>query len=188
MSALGAYQRAQLERTRSACDLPYLPILGCVMLHRKQQAGFSVVEMVTAVGLTTICSLVALPNASKILDQYRLIAAASQLSFEISRAHMQAVGQNLFVRIRMLDAGGYVREYSNDNVTFTQDGPCTQFPAGLVVRTGSSGAPSFNRGGLATAATTIMLSNGSGYKTVHTNILGRVTIPTTGSNHETECQ
>ncbi len=158
------------------------------MRHRSQQAGFSVVEMVTAVGLTTICSLVAVPNASKLLDQYRLMAAANQLSFEISRAHMQAVGQNLFVRIRVLDGGQYVREYSNDNATFTQDGPCGQLPAGLVATAGSSGTPSFNRGGLATAATTITLSNEAGYKTVHTNILGRVTVRTAGSDHDTECQ
>ena len=159
------------------------------MPHRCRQAGFSVAEMLTAVGLTTICSLVALPNAGRLLEHYRLMAAANQLSFEISRAHMQAVGQNMFVRIRMLDAGQYVREYSKDNVTYVQDGPTNQLPAGLAVTTGSTGTPSFDRSGLAAAATTITLSNESAYKTVHTNILGRVTIPTImRPEHETDCQ
>jgi Tfp pilus assembly protein FimT len=141
-------------------------------------AGFSLVEVLTGIGLTAVISFVAVPNASQFLGEYRLMSAANQLSFEIARARMQAVGQNVFVRVRMLDAGQYVRERSTDNVTFTQDGPVFRLPAGVTATTAEGGAPRFNRSGIANAASSITLSNELGYKTVRTNILGRVAIST----------
>ena len=144
--------------------------------QRHGRAGFSLVDILTGIALTATISLVAVPNASEFLGEYQLISAANQVGFEIARARMQAIGENMFVRIRMLDGGGYVREYSTDNVTYTQDGVAGALPRGIAVTTGTNGPPTFNRSGIATTATTITVNNEQGYKAVQTNILGRVTI------------
>ena len=144
-------------------------------------AGFSIVEVLTGIGLMAVVSLVAVPNAREFTDRYQLMSAASQLSFEIARARMQAIGQNAFVRIRLLDSGDYIRERSSDNVTFVQDDVTKTLPSGITATAGDSGTPSFDRNGIAAVATSITLQNPRGSKTVQTNILGRVTISSVGT-------
>ncbi len=144
-------------------------------MPQRQESGFSLTELLVAIGLMTIVSAVALPSASEFLTQYQLQSASDQLAVEISRARMQAVGQNLFVRIRV-EEDGYVRERSNDGTTYIADDVYMALPAGVTIGTDATGSPSFNRNGLAPIATTITVSNECGQKVIHTNILGRVTI------------
>ncbi len=150
-----------------------------VTLYRHEIRGFSLVETLTVIGLTAIVSLVAVPRCSDLMNEYRLMSAANQLSFEITRARMQAIGQNRFVRLRMLEGGQYVREVSNDNVTYTPDGTIVQLPSGLTVTTGAGGPPTFNRSGIAPSATSLTLQNEGGLKILQMNVLGRVAISST---------
>ncbi len=142
---------------------------------RLGNAGFTLSEMITAVAVAGILAAVAAPVASKLVNRYRLSTATSQLAFEIARARMQAVGQNGFIRLR-LEGGTYVRQRSVDGVNYVQEGVVMELPSGVVAEVVyPSSGPSFNRQGLAPASTIIVLHNGAGYKTLYTNVLGRVT-------------
>ncbi|MFQ5665052.1 MAG: GspH/FimT family pseudopilin [Candidatus Binatia bacterium] len=140
--------------------------------HR--QGGFSLFEALVAISLASVVSLTALPVANEYVQQYQLVGAANTVAFDIARARMQAVGQNMFIRIRFLDAQHYVRERSPDGVAFTQDGAPSALPSGVSAQTPP--VTTFNRNGMALLATTITLTNGESSKVLRTNILGRVTI------------
>ena len=95
---------------------------------------------------------------------------------------MQAVGQNVYVRLRML-SGSYVREVSTDGVNYALNGTITM-PTGTTAVVGSSGMPRFDRSGIAAAGTTVTLSNSIGSKTIQTNILGKVVVGPTSFTYQ----
>lgn len=143
---------------------------------RKPSGGFSLLEILSVMAMMSVVALIAAPKAAEFTGQYQLVAAADQLAFEISRARMQAVGQNAFVRIRLTNVG-YVRERSTDGgVTYVSDDVPVKLPSGIKAAAGDTGTPSFDRNGLATKATTITMTWGSTTKTIRTNVLGRVTV------------
>jgi Tfp pilus assembly protein FimT len=132
-------------------------------------------EMLVGVSTMMVLSMVAAPVAKTYLQRYQLTATAEQLAFEIHRARMQAVGQNLFVRIRVAN-GQYVREQSSAGVTYTASDEVVDLPDGLTISAGTAGGPRFNRNGIANATSTITISRGDDHKIVKTNLVGRVTI------------
>ena len=142
----------------------------------RQSRGFSLIEMLSVMAVMSVVALIAVPKAADFTGQYQLLAATDQLAFEITRARMQAVGQNAFVRIRLTEEG-YVRERSTDGgITYVNDDVPVELPSGIEATAGDGGTPSFNRNGLAPAATTITLMRGSTKKMIRTNVLGRVTV------------
>lgn len=139
-----------------------------------RQHGFSLIEAIVAVAIAGIISLMAAPNLGSYVKKYRLVGTTNQIAFDIARARMQAVGQNVFVRIRFLDATHYMRERSTDGTTYVADDISAALPSGIT----APDAPSttFTRNGVATAATRINVTNGDTTKRIDTNILGRVAI------------
>ena len=160
------------------------PLLGSVsMMDRRppvaHQRGFTVPEILTALAIAAALSLVAAPKISEIQSEFRLSTAANQLGFEISRARMQAIGQNRYVRMVSVGTNQYAREASSDGVTYTREATVT-LPSYVSVSLGDAGAPVFNKSGLATTATTFTLSRQvaghTKYKTIQVSILGKVSI------------
>jgi|MudIll2142460700_1097286.scaffolds.fasta_scaffold64585_2 hypothetical protein len=139
------------------------------------QRGSTIAEMITALSLAGILTVTANPVIGALRGQYELASATSQLAFEISRARMQAIGQNVFVRLRIV-SGNLVRERSANGVLYVQDGAAIGLPGKVTATAGASGAPSFDRNGLASARTAITVSNSRGRKTVQTSVVGRVTV------------
>ena len=146
------------------------------MQRLSTSSGFSVAELVAVIGLCSVLSAALVPVASTIVGHHRLQAATRQLGFEIARARMQAVGQNAFVRIRLVDGGEYVRERSSDGVTFVADGLPIALPSGQAVSVGETGMPTFNRQGLAASSTTLVVSGPAGRRTLSVSVLGRVKV------------
>jgi Tfp pilus assembly protein FimT len=147
-----------------------------MLRHLRRQLGVTVGELIAVVGLCSLLSAAMVPVASVIIGHHRLEAASRQLSFEVARARMQAVGQNVFVRIRLIGTDQYVRERSADGVTFVDDGLSVSPPAGQQVTAGETGTPVFNRQGLAPAGTTLFVSGPAGRHTLSISVLGRVTV------------
>lgn len=138
------------------------------------QAGYTLIEMLTGIGLSLVIAASAAPIASSVLDRYRLQSATRALAFEIARARMQAVGQNRATRLVLVD-GGFAVEESTDGVTFTRRTSQT-LPHGVGVEAGDSGAPRFDRHGLAPARTTLLVRSAAGSRALTTNVLGAVRI------------
>lgn len=141
----------------------------------KPQRGFTLMEMLVGVSTMMVLGLVATPVATTYFQRYQLTAAVEQFAFEVTRARMQAVGQNRFVRVRVT-ADGYVREQSTNGITYTAADVPVDMPDGVNISAGSDGGPRFNRNGLATVTTYVTIARGSDYKVVKTNLVGRVTI------------
>lgn len=146
----------------------------------RRTAGFTVAELVATLSILAIVGAVAVPIFASWRDHYAFDSTVRQMTFEIGRARMQAIGQNAFVRLRLSGAGQFVRERSDDGVTFTPDGAAIALPASMsAVLEGD--APSFNRQGLANGDSSIVLSDHSSANraTLHSNVLGRVTTTVT---------
>jgi Tfp pilus assembly protein FimT len=131
-------------------------------------------EALVALAISGIVCLIAVPSASSYMRQYRLVGATDQIAFDIARARMQAIAQNVFVRIRFQDPGHYVRERSTDGITYALDDVSSVLPSGIT----APEAPTtiFNRNGVAAAATTVLVTDGRTTKRIDTNILGRLAI------------
>lgn len=146
------------------------------MRRNNRQSGFSLLEVMVGMGLVVVLGGISTPVASEYMKSYRLVGATDRVANEIRRARMQAIGQNLFVRIR-IDDNHIGREVSTDGVTFAADGPAAALPDSVSVTLGRGGSPTFNRNGIAPASSTIYLNTDEGIKSVYTNILGRVAVP-----------
>jgi prepilin-type N-terminal cleavage/methylation domain-containing protein len=140
-----------------------------------RQSGFTILEMLAAVALLSIMSLIGVPRVTAVFDEYQLVGTANQLAFEISRARMEAIGQSAYVRIRFTNSTQYVRERSTDGVNYTVEAGPTTMPTGIT-KSGDGGYASFNPSGLAIATSPMTLRSAHGSKTVRANSLGRVTV------------
>ncbi len=130
-------------------------------------------DLLVALGLTLVVSAMAAPTASKIVSNYQLRAATDQLAMEIGKARIRAVGQGVFSRVRITE-GGYVVETSEDGSTYTiVDGPFDLQEGWSISVEGNH--PTFSRTGLTAAPASISVGGNSLYRTLHVNVLGRVT-------------
>ncbi len=145
-----------------------------------RQRGYSIAEVLTVVALGTILCAIAVPNFVSLSAKYQLTGAAQQLAFDVGRARMKAVGENVYCRVRFAtgDSGGsYWLERSNDGTTYSVDGVTTQLPQQVWFSALPEVIPSFNRLGVGTGTSVIGLVNSKGQsKTVSINLLGKVTI------------
>ncbi|MFH2057808.1 MAG: GspH/FimT family pseudopilin [Pseudomonadota bacterium] len=69
-------------------------------LQKKSQAGFSLFELMIAIALIAILSVIAAPNVINFLPGYRLKSAASDLQSNMQKARMLAVNTNSPVQMR----------------------------------------------------------------------------------------
>jgi prepilin-type N-terminal cleavage/methylation domain-containing protein len=148
------------------------------MLSKKVSGsrGFTLAETLVAISLSSILAGIAVPATGPLMESYRLSNAVKQVSFEIGRTRMQAIGQRMFVRLILQGNGTYSRLRSANGVSYDLDGTVMSLPQGIAVTVGSTGAPLFDRQGLAPAGSVITLSNGAGQKTITMNALGRTSV------------
>jgi Tfp pilus assembly protein FimT len=145
------------------------------MKGQGSQHGFSLVELVVALEFGAIIALMGVPNVNAFFARYQLMSASNQLGFDITRARMQAVGHNRFVRIRMLSGTQYAREESPDGNTWSNQ-VTTKLPNGMTSTTASAEVR-FDRGGFAAVNNSIVVKNNlQQAKTVVTSVVGRVSI------------
>lgn len=145
------------------------------MQRLNDNKGYTLMDMVTSIVLGMIVLGMAAPATSKILNQYRLRGAASQIAFELSRARMQAVAQNKFVRVRFTDSGTYVLETSQDGGTYEAAGGTVSLPDGVNLVSDGATSLTFNRQGFVQNNMALSIQNPNGQKTISMNSIGRVT-------------
>jgi prepilin-type N-terminal cleavage/methylation domain-containing protein len=142
--------------------------------HRTGHRGYSMIEMMVAVGIASIVAMAAAPNANTFFRKHALAASVEDLAFQIARARMQAVGRNEFVRVRFYDSRTYGIETSSDGSSYTLQGERYTLPKGISVSATTD--PRFNRRGLTSAASTIQLSDGQQSKTIRVNMIGNASV------------
>ncbi len=140
-------------------------------------AGYSLTELLTAMGLAAILFAAAAPQLPMYWAQLELSGSAKQIAIDLQRARMKAVGENAFYRLVFNADGTYVLQSSTDGgVTFVNDGMAVVLPLGIQF-TGTLPRPTFNRLGTATADAAVTLQNVSGAtKTIRINTMGNTTI------------
>ncbi len=140
-------------------------------------AGYSLTELLTAMGLAAILFAVAAPQLPMYWAQLELSGSAKQIAIDLQRARMKAVAENAFYRLAFSPDGTYVRQSSTDGgVTYVNDGTAVVLPLGIQL-TGSLPRPTFNRLGTATADAAVTLQNVVGAtKTIRINTMGNTTI------------
>lgn len=141
----------------------------------RDSSGYTLLEMLVTLGLLVVIASMATPVASEYRKQLAMQSASDRLGAEISRARMQAVNQNLRVRIRF-NGAAYVRERSVDGVNFIADDTPVALPPGVSALVEGVGGPTFDGTGMAPESSVITLQNGAMSKTIYTNVLGRVNV------------
>ena len=143
------------------------------MRRANRDKGYTIVELLVGVGILSMATAIAVPALTELRTMYQVRATADSIAGEISKARMRSVGQGVISRVRILDST-YVVETSEDGTTFQAvEGPFT-VPEGLSLAiTGQS--PRFGRTGIAPNPVTISIGQNQMQRTLHMNVLGRVT-------------
>ncbi len=145
--------------------------------RHRPDAGYSLTELLTAMGLAAILFAVAAPQLPMYWAQLELSGSAKQIAIDLQRARMKAVGENAFYRLVFNADSTYVRQSSTDGgVTYANDGMAVVLPFGIQFK-GTLPRPTFNRLGTATADATVTLQNAIGAtKTIQINTMGNTSI------------
>lgn len=163
----------------SICDGTTIASLSSVT-HVRSPRGYSLIEVAVATAITAIVSAIAAPNFVTLSARYQLTSAAHQVGFDVARARMKAIGENVYCRVVFAtDESGhrYWLERSENGTTYTVDGAVTRLPSRVSLSSLPSTIPTYNRLGLGTGTAVINLVNTSGEtKTVRINRLGKVAI------------
>jgi hypothetical protein len=77
--------------------------------RRTGNAGFSLVELMFAVAVTTTVTAIALPQAMNALDEYRTRAAAHYLAMRVADARVAAIKRSSYVGLRFEAVGADYR-------------------------------------------------------------------------------
>jgi prepilin-type N-terminal cleavage/methylation domain-containing protein len=138
-----------------------------VIVLRRPERGFTLVEMLVVVGIVAVMAMVALPNISQYIRNYRIRGAAQQVAGELQTARSKAIMTNTNagpgvvggVSFVVVDADSY-RYVQEDLLVDVAAGtipagselsPLRDLPLGVrfVVATGANSGPSvrFNRMG-----------------------------------------
>jgi len=142
--------------------------------HRNRSAGFSFIEVLTAMALVAILYTIAAPRFSQLRGPYAARAAASQVASAFQLARMRAIATNSTVRIT----------YDATNRTYTIDRLVggswvtdvrNQLPTGVGL-TSATVNPQFSRTGLLSSNVTVNVNAYGSGRTVNINVLGNTTI------------
>jgi len=151
----------------------------------KEAKGFSLVELVIAIGVLGIVLAIAAPNFNKYNQNTNLQEAARDISSDISLWKQRAVSENISYQIRFDTAAN---NYTIWNEILDANGLRTGTYAQLVANTKAvgagyssikiSGTPSFFPGGVPTITLDPRGTSGNGSVVIINKILSKATITT----------
>lgn len=135
------------------------------------EAGFTLGEVLTGIGLFGILAAIAVPRFNSTLPGLRLTDGARQVATELQQLRMKAIAQNM----------PYQMTFSSTTYKLQKcNGTCTDETGNLTLPTGitatTSATPQFLARGTASAAATITVTNGTTSKYVCVKTVGRISI------------
>jgi len=137
--------------------------------YSRAASGFTVLELIVAIGIASIVMGIAIPSFLSWLPTLRLSSAARQVATDLQVARMKAISQNTANTVTFTPSTG--------TYTFTLGAESRDIDVlypGITIASASN--PTFTPRGTANAAATITLSNGSAQKLVCVKTVGRVNI------------
>ena len=146
----------------------------CRKYLTRNNAGFTLLELMATVGVFGILIAIAIPNLVSVLPRLRLSDAARQVATDLQHVRMKAIAQSIPYQISFSTATYVVQRC---NGACIDDGGNMALPQGITVT--APIAPQFQPRGIVAAAATIKLSNGITDKWVCVKIVGRVNIQDT---------
>lgn len=135
--------------------------------YNPSASGFTVLELMVAIGIAAIVMAVAVPSFMSWLPTLRLSSAARQVATDLQVARMKAISQNTSYTVTFTPSNG-TYSYSTDSRDIGQLYP------GISIS--SAPNPVFTPRGTASTTGTIRLSNGTATKDIVVSTVGRVTI------------
>jgi Tfp pilus assembly protein FimT len=176
-----ATENALAGRARVAGRMAAFRLL-CAAMPRSPKCtcatrGRSILEMLTAMGLSAILLTIAVPRFVQLKGPYVLRQASQQMAGEFQKTRMRAIARNQRYRF----------QYSSTNATYSIDREQSpgswvtesrgQLPTGATV-TWPNTTPIFDTRGMLnqTASIPVAVAGYSSTKTVTINVLGNVTI------------
>ncbi len=151
---------------------------------RQSMAGFTVVELLTVVGIMMVITAIATPSFYYWLPTYRLSAGARQIAADLQLARMKAISQNRAYHLNFDSTSTYILEFDGDNngTPETADTGSIPLPDGITVIASDQVPTSiFQSRGTANASDTITVENSYGAKRdICIKIVGRVHIEDNG--------
>lgn len=140
-------------------------------LCKINSAGFTLMEMMTAISVIGILAAIGFPAFTRTLPGLRLTDAARQVATELQHVRMKAIAKGIAQQISF-STSSYVLQQCNG--ACTNDSGNIGLPAGITATAAT--APRFEPRGTVTTAAAITLSNGTSQKFVCVKTIGRVNI------------
>ncbi len=135
-------------------------------------SGFTVLELMVAIGIATVVLGVAVPSFLDWLPTLRLSSAARQVATDLQVARMKAISRNTSYTVNFI-ASTYT--FTPGTGTDTDSRDIGQLYPGISISP-TPPNPVFTPRGTASTTGTITLSNGTATKLIVVSTVGRVTI------------
>jgi type IV fimbrial biogenesis protein FimT len=150
-------------------------------LDYRHQSGFTIVELMVAIGIVGILATVAIPSVIGQMPKYRLNGATQQIFGDLMAARMKAVSHN--TRVKIFFTGGNTYKICDDaNNDGTVD-ECEGDARIINIQTNykditltSNNNPIFSPRGTASNLPTISMTNSAGTKNITIAITGRIQV------------
>ena len=140
-----------------------------------KNAGFTIIEVLTVIGIIAIMASIVLPNVVAWLPRYRLNSGAEEIHSTLQLARLGAIKENASATVTF-DTANHSFLASIDGRTIRQG----KMPAGIIIDsvTSPDSEVEFDSRGLANGSTgNILVKNSQGgEKTIKVNIVGNARI------------
>ena len=104
---------------------------------QRSERGFTVVELITVVGIMMVITAIATPTFYYWLPTYRLSAGARQISADLQLARMKAISQNTSYRLRFTDNNTYEMQKNDGGWAVAPGHGSVDLPEGITVTNGT---------------------------------------------------
>ncbi len=155
-------------------------------LTKRSERGFTVVELITVVGIMMIVTAIATPSFYYWLPKYRLSAGARQIAADLHLARMKAISQNTSYRLRFTAPNIYEMQKDDGGFAVAPGHGSVTLPEGITVTIGipfnTSEFQSRGTANTGVGTSAITVTNGDLNNVVCIKLVGRVFIDDSSCN------
>jgi len=155
-------------------------------LTKRSERGFTVVELITVVGIMMVVTAIATPSFYYWLPKYRLSAGARQIAADLHLARMKAISQNTSYRLRFTAPNIYEMQKDDGGFAVAPGHGSVTLPEGITVTIGipfnTSEFQSRGTANTGVGTSAITVTNGDLNNVVCIKLVGRVFIDDSSCN------